>query len=80
MDQEQKRLGEIELARLELIGLSLAALGDGIAALAAAIALEALENEYRTPYPVREALQLETTQQQLDYYIHQLVQIKQKLT
>lgn len=79
MENDQKLLREIEIARLEFIGLSLATLGDGIAALAAAITLETLENEYGASNH-RRSLQIENTQKQLDYFIHELMQIKRKIT
>ncbi|MDQ0111967.1 translation initiation factor 2 [Paenibacillus harenae] len=76
MDNDKKILREIEIARLEFIGLSLATLGDGIAALAAGLTLESLENEYRAQYQGRQSVQVETTQKQLDYFINELIQIK----
>ncbi|RCW45428.1 translation initiation factor 2 [Paenibacillus prosopidis] len=76
MDKSKKALREIEIARLEFIGLSIATLGDGIAALAAGLTLESLENEYRTPYQSQQSMQVETTQKQLDYFIHELTQVR----
>lgn len=76
MDKSKKALREIEIARLEFIGLSIATLGDGITALAAGLALESLENEYRAPYQSQQSMQVETTQKQLDYFIHELTQAR----
>lgn len=76
MNNDKKILREIEIARLEFIGLSLATLGDGITALAAGLTLESLENEYRAQNQGRQSGQVETTQKQLDYFINELIQIK----
>lgn len=68
-------------ARLGYIGAIIATLGDGIAAIAAGIALRALEEE--TFSESRSVLdqfrQTDSMQQQLDFYINELVQIRKMI-
>ncbi|MDQ6420899.1 translation initiation factor 2 [Paenibacillus sp. LHD-117] len=79
MDEKQKLLREIEITRLEFIGASLAAIGDGILAFSAGLALEMLENELvdqsRTQH-----VHIAATQNQLDYFIHELMKIRKTIT
>lgn len=70
-----KDLRDIEIAELAFIGSSIATLGDGIAALAAGLALEALKQDYKTKKSSR-AASIKSTKNQLDYYIKELVKIR----
>ena len=76
MENNHKILREIEIAKLEFIGASIAALGDGIIAIAAGRAVELLENEYRAPNHSHQPQQIEVTQKQLDYFINELIKIR----
>jgi len=70
-----KDLRDIEIAKLAFIGGSIATLGDGIAALAAGLALEALKQDYKTKKNSRTA-SIKSTKNQLDYFINELVKIR----
>lgn len=74
-----KELRDIEIAKLALIGASIATLGDGISALAAGLALDALEQDSQTQNAQnnsRNAPNEESTQGQLDYFIDELIKIR----
>lgn len=79
MDHKNKLLNEIEIARIELIGTSIVTLGHGIVTFANGLALEALEKEYISHYHGRRSIQAEPTKKQLDYFIHELTQIRNKI-
>lgn len=70
-----KDLRDIEIAKLAFIGSSIATLGDGIAALAAGLALDALKQDYKTKKNTRTA-SIKSTKNQLDYFINELVKIR----
>lgn len=70
-----KDLRDIEIAQLAFIGGSIAALGDGISALAAGLALDALKQDYKTQKNNRTA-SIKSTTKQLDYFINELVKIR----
>ena len=70
-----KELRDIEIAKLAFIGGSIATLGDGIATLAAGLALDALQQEYKTKNNSRNASS-KSTKNQLDYFINELVKIR----
>lgn len=78
--EQLSTLRDIQIARLGFIGASIAAIGDGIAAVAAGLAVDALENpiETRSQTAYHRTSQLETTQRNLDYYIHELIQLRKK--
>jgi hypothetical protein len=79
MEQKEKLLREIELARLEFIGASLAAIGDGILAFAAGLALDLLEKELAGDQTRHQQTRFAATQHQLDYFIHELMRIRKTL-
>lgn len=71
---------EIQIARLAFIGASIATLGDGIAAIAAGLALEALENSSNQGTQKSDSSpQSKDMQKQLDYLINELKQIKKMM-
>lgn len=70
-----KELRDIEIAKLAFIGGSIAALGDGISALAAGLALEALQQDYNNKRNSPTA-SVKSTKNQLDYFINELVKIR----
>lgn len=70
-------LRDIEIAKLAFIGASIATLGDGIAALAAGLALEALEENFQSQSGSRNVHKdVGSTQRQLDYFINELIKIR----
>ncbi len=71
-----KDLRNIEIAKLAFIGASIATIGDGIAALAAGMALDALQQDCQTPNNTRHASTVGATLGQLDYFINELVKIR----
>jgi hypothetical protein len=73
---DNKDVRDIEIAKLAFIGASIATLGDGIAALAAGMALDALEQDYRTQNNSRHVPDTGSNQRQLDYFINELIQIR----
>ncbi|MCM3631133.1 translation initiation factor 2 [Paenibacillus glycanilyticus] len=72
---------DLIVARLGYIGAIIATLGDGIAAIAAGIALRALEEETfsESRSEVDQLRQTESVQQQIDFYINELVQIRKMI-
>lgn len=70
--ENNKDLRDIEIAKLAFIGASITALGDGIGALAAGLALESLEKDYYTQNNSRHAPRVESTKVQLDHFINEL--------
>ncbi|MHA7963368.1 translation initiation factor 2 [Paenibacillus sp. CAU 1782] len=73
-----KKLRDIEIAKLAFIGASIATIGDGIAALAAGLALEAIEQDLQNESGSRNVQDVESTQRQLDYYISELIKIRNR--
>lgn len=73
INKEQR---DIEIAKLAFIGASIATIGDGIAALAAGLALEALQQDAQTLNNSRNSAVTGSTQEQLDYFINELVKIR----
>lgn len=78
--EQLSTLRDIQIARLAFIGASIAAIGDGIGAVAAGLAVDALENpiELRSQSAYHRTSQLEMSQRNLDYYIHELIQLRKK--
>lgn len=72
------KIGGTEIAKLAFIGGSIATLGDGIAALAAGLTLEALKQDYKTKKNSRTA-SIKSTKNQLDYFINELVKIRNNI-
>lgn len=70
-----KELRDIEIAKLAFIGGSIATLGDGISALAAGLALDALKQDAKTKSNSRNASN-KSTKNQLDHFINELVRIR----
>lgn len=79
MDNKNKLLKEIEITKIELIGSSLVTLGHGILTLATGLALEALEKEYISHSTDHRSIEIEPTKEQLDYFINELIQIREKI-
>ncbi|MFF2479907.1 translation initiation factor 2 [Paenibacillus sp. NPDC058071] len=80
-NQTDFELADIQIARLAFIGASIATLGDGIAAVAAGLALESLEiqkiqSDQRSYFQSNPSQQLESTQKQLDYFIQELIKLR----
>lgn len=73
-----KDLRDIEIAKLAFIGGSIATLGDGIAAYAAGLALDALKQDYQTKKNSRTAT-IKSTKNQLDYFINELIKIRKNV-
>lgn len=73
---------EIQIARLAFIAATITTLGDGLAALAAGLALQELEksNNQSTQPQYDPSKQLDSTQKQIDYLIKELRQIKKILS
>lgn len=69
---------EIQIARIAFIGAAIAAIGDGIAAYAAALTLDLLENP-ETDTRSAQDINLEATQTQMDYYINELIQVRNSM-
>ncbi|MCA0756876.1 translation initiation factor 2 [Paenibacillus sp. N4] len=74
--ENNKELRDIEIAKLAFIGASIAAIGDGIGALAAGLALDALRQDHQIQNDNRNASFAGPTQVQLDYYIKELIRIR----
>ncbi|WP_249435996.1 translation initiation factor 2 [Paenibacillus sp. Marseille-Q4541] len=70
-----KDLRDIEIAKLAFIGGSITTLGDGITALAAGLAFEALKQDYKTKKNSHSS-SIKSTKNQLDYFINELVKIR----
>ncbi|TCM91042.1 hypothetical protein EV294_109119 [Paenibacillus sp. BK033] len=68
-------------ARLGYIGAIIATIGDGVAAIAAGIALRQLEeqNLAESRAEVDQFRQTENIQQQVDFYINELIQIRKMI-
>lgn len=78
---------EIQAAKLAFLGASITTLGDGLTAISAAIALELLEkptssnsNSNSNSRSQNHTNSLETTQQQIDAYINELIKIRNQIT
>ena len=70
-------LREIQIARIAFIGATIATIGDGISAFAAALTLDTLESpEQNTRSSNYNNINIEETQAQIDYYINELIQIR----
>jgi hypothetical protein len=69
---------DILVAKLVFIGSTITTIGDGITAIAAALALEALEHpkDQRSQIHGYSSKQLDTTEKQLDLVMSELAQIK----
>lgn len=72
---------EIQIARLAYIGATIATLGDGLSAVAAGLALNALEKSNNQNPQVQNSDQsnekdVEDLQKQIDYLINELKQVK----
>ena len=68
---------DIQIARIAFIGATIATIGDGIAAYAAALALDALENPIsETDTRSIDNNNIEDTKAQIDYYINELIQVR----
>jgi len=69
---------DIQVAKLAFIGTSITTLGDGISAIAAGLALDALvkSNIKSTQRQNPHLKQLETSQKQLDYLLNELKQFR----
>ncbi|MCM3635159.1 MULTISPECIES: translation initiation factor 2 [Paenibacillus] len=76
-DEESR---EIKIARLALIGAAIVVIGDGIAAYAAALTLDLLENPEPDTRSSSATDHLEETQAQIDHYINELISIRNKLS
>lgn len=72
---------DIEIAKLAFIGASIAALGDGLAAVAAGLALEELEKANKQNFQSQndQSKQTEGMQKQIDYLINELKQLKKMM-
>lgn len=75
---DENLLRDIEVARLAFIGASIVTLGDGIAALATWLALNALEHDYANSNN-RHDVDTESAKVQLEHYINELIQIQKIL-
>ena len=71
----------IQIARLAFIGASIVTLGDGISAIAAGLALEALEksNNQESQNTDTQLAQSKDIQKQMDYLINELKHIKRMM-
>ncbi|MEO4055384.1 translation initiation factor 2 [Solibacillus sp. CAU 1738] len=67
---------EIHIARLTFIGASISTLGDGLQAVAAGLALEALEKKQGSRSSNEQSKQIEDIEKQIDYLINELKKIK----
>ena len=74
-------LQDIQIARLAFIGASITTLGDGIAAIAAGMALDALEKSSGqiSSNPDEQSNRSSKMQQEIDYIISELKQIKKMI-
>lgn len=72
---------DLYVAQLAFIGASIATLGDGLSALAAGIALNELQksNNANATAQFDQSKEMESLQQQIDYLIGELRQIKKML-
>lgn len=72
---------DIQIARLAFIGSTITTLGDGITAIAAGLALEALENSsnQNSQNIDKQSKQSDTMQKQIDYIINELEQTKRMM-
>lgn len=72
---------DIQIAKLAFIGASIATLGDGLNALAAGLALKELEksSNQSSQNPYDQLKQAESIQEQIDYLIRELKQIKKMI-
>ena len=74
--ENNSELRDIEIAKLAFIGAAIAAIGDGIGALAAGLALDALVQDQQNQNDNRNASFVGPTQVQLDYFINELIRIR----
>ncbi|WP_139998032.1 translation initiation factor 2 [Paenibacillus paridis] len=77
--QNNKDIRDIEIARLAFIAASIVTIGDGIATLAAGLTLESLEQDYKMKNNSRQVINV-STKNQLDYFINELVEIRNIVT
>jgi len=68
----------LQIARIAFIGSTITTIGDGISAFAAALTIESLENP---GIDTRSSMNnnFENSQAQIDYYINELVKIRNSL-
>lgn len=77
--QQPSETTDIQIARLAYIGASIATLGDGLSAVAAGLALNALEksnNQNPQFQSSDQSKEVEDLQKQIDYLINELKQVK----
>ncbi|SFT09362.1 hypothetical protein [Paenibacillus sp. BC26] len=84
MDENSNELikaREIQIAKIEFIAASITAIGDGLSVIAAGLALEALENpiDQMPKQQSSRSKQLDSIQYNLDYYINELIQIRNRI-
>ncbi|REE91555.1 hypothetical protein A8990_10462 [Paenibacillus taihuensis] len=72
---------EIQIAKIEFLAASIVAIGDGLSVIAAGLALEALENtiDQMPQNQSNRSKQLSSIQHSLDYYINELIQIRNRI-
>jgi hypothetical protein len=80
-DNQNSESIDLIAARLGYIGAIIVTLGDGITLIATGIALRALEEENfsESRTEVDQFRQTETIQQQVDFYINELIQIRKMI-
>ncbi|MBM7568736.1 translation initiation factor 2 [Paenibacillus sacheonensis] len=76
-----KTTREIQIAKIEFIAASITAIGDSLSVVAAGLALDALENpiDQMSQNPSNRSKQLDSIHQNLDYYINELIQIRNRI-
>ncbi|WP_107839582.1 translation initiation factor 2 [Metasolibacillus meyeri] len=78
-NNQSSDLTDIQIARLAYMGASIAALGDGLGAIAAGLALRSLEkaNNQSPPSPnYNQSKETDDLQKQIDYIISELKQVR----
>ena len=80
--QQSSDITDIQIARLAYIGASIATLGDALSAVAAGLALNALEkssNQNPQNQNSDQSKDVEDLQKQIDYLINELKQVKKMM-
>ncbi|MFJ9462161.1 translation initiation factor 2 [Viridibacillus arvi] len=79
--KQSSDLQDIQIARLAFIGASISTLGDGISAVAAGLALEALEkpNNQGSQNSDEQSKHAVNLQNQIDYIVNELKQMKRMM-